>query len=111
MATAIDQAAIPQQGAARPGIRAIAGTELIPVALPGLRLDAHRHEVPDVVVFAGLDLYGGEVLAVIQRELRMQQLPEIERVPLVIADVALHQRDVNDALVDGRGAKPVAGTG
>ena len=50
----------------------------------------------------------GEILAVVQRELRAQDLRHVERLILLVAHVPAHEHIVDDALIDGGGAEAIA---
>ena len=69
--------------------------------------DADRDDVILAVAVLGQHLDRREVQAVVQRELRAQQLGGVERIVLLVTQVAARQRFVDGVLADGGLAEAV----
>ena len=63
------------------------------------------------VPIPGQHFDGGEILAVVERELRAQHLRHVERLVLLVAHVAAHERFVDGVLLDGGRAEAIARAG
>ena len=66
------------------------------------------HAVLFAITLFGQHFDGGEILAVVERELRAQQLGGIEVVVLLVAHVTADQRIVDAVLLDGGGAEAIS---
>jgi hypothetical protein len=98
----VESAVFPGQGAPRLAVGRIAHARRVAVAAVGLGADARGNRPCVVVGFPREHLDVGEILAVVERELRAQQLPGIVRGILLKAQVATQQRFLQRALLDGR---------
>ena len=63
------------------------------------------------IAILGQHFDGGEILAVVERELRAQQLGGVERLVLPVAQEAAHERLVDGVLRDGGRAEAIARAG
>ena len=94
--------------AAYAGIGGVAGAERVAMAAAGVGADLHRHDARLAVRILRQHLEVGEVLRVIERELRAQHLGQVVVIALVVAQVAAHQAVADDVLLDAGGAEAVA---
>ena len=111
VAAVVDAPVLEAERAARPGIGGVTGAEAVAMAAAGIGTDADRHGVGVAVGLARQHLQVGEILRVIQRELRAQHLRQIEVLPLLVAQVAAHQAVAHHALGDARLAEAIARAG
>ena len=101
----------PGRGAAHLGVGAVADAELVAVAAIRLGDDADRHFEIIAIAISGQHLDRREILAVVERELRAQQLGGVERFVFPITQVAAHQRIVDRVLRDRRVAEVITRAG
>ena len=97
----------PADRAARAVAIVVSGTEGVGVA-PRRAADMDGHDVRGRIALARYDLDAGEKLAVIERELRAQQLAGVVGLAIAIAQVAAQQWFADRVLRDGRGAEGIA---
>ncbi len=108
MAALVHAPVFPRDRAAHLRVGAVAHAVGVPMTAVRLRGDADGHDVLFAIAFFGQDFDGGEVLAVVERELRAQQLGGVEVVVLLVAHEAADQCIVDAVLPDGGRAEAVA---
>ena len=108
MAAVVDAVVLEAERAAHAGVGGVAAADGVAVAAAGVGVDVDRHRVIVAVGVPGQHLEVREVLRVIERELRAQHLGEIERLPLVVAQVAAHQGVLDHLLLDRGLAEAIA---
>ena len=108
VAVLVDVAVLEAERAAHAGVGGVADADRVAVAAAGVAADVDRHAERLAVGLARQHLEVGEVLRVIERELRAQHLRQVVGIALVIAQVAAHQLVVDHVLLDGGDAEAVA---